>query len=225
MLLTAVLDALSVVLPVGCAGCGRADRALCPACRVAIAPRGLRQPLTDGTPVFSALRYEGVVRETVLGLKEQGRTDVAPALAASLADSLAELPPGVELVGMPTARAAFARRGFDPVRLLVRKAGFEPVPGMLRFSRAMAQQKSLDREARARNLENSMRASSACAGRRFVLVDDVLTTGATLREGVRAVRAAGGEVLAAATLATTPLRFGDSSGRLRQTRDIPGSRV
>jgi predicted amidophosphoribosyltransferase len=51
-----------------------------------------------------------------------------------------------------------------------------------------------------------MAARRPLAGRRVLLVDDVVTTGATLAEAARAVRAAGGSVVGAATLASTPLR-------------------
>ena len=70
----------------------------------------------------------------------------------------------------------------------------------------------LDRTARGRNLAGTMVASHPMAGRRVMLVDDVFTTGATLSEAARAIRAASGEVSCAVTLAFTPKNFPTQSG-------------
>ncbi|HUG49855.1 MAG TPA: ComF family protein, partial [Terrimesophilobacter sp.] len=85
----ALLDAWAVLSPINCAGCDADDRALCPACRAALCLDLRRGALPDGTPVFSALRYSGPVRRTILAFKEQGRTDVARALARPLRQALA----------------------------------------------------------------------------------------------------------------------------------------
>jgi ComF family protein len=209
--LGAALDAWSVLLPVDCAGCGAHDRGLCSGCRAALEPvlRGIRLP--DGTTVTTAVRYDGVVRRAILAFKEQGRTDVARALARPLAAAIAAAAHGrVELVAVPSSRGSYRRRGFDPVEVLVRNTGLAPPARVLAPSAARTEQKSLGREERARNLPGSMRATMALAGRRFVLVDDVLTTGATITEAARALRAAGAEVVSAATLADTPKRSGNS---------------
>lgn len=218
----AMLDALAVLLPVSCAGCGRADRALCPACRLACTPAPLVRALGDGTPVVSALHYEGVVRRTVLALKEEGRTDVVRPLAAALGAAIeaaarpaAAVPARVELCAVPATRAGRRRRGYRPVDLLVRAAGFRAA-AVLAVVAATSQQKALGREERGRNLQDSMRARHPLDGRSFVLVDDILTTGATLGEAARAVRAAGGEVVACATLAFTPRLF-PRAGELRES--------
>jgi ComF family protein len=206
----ALLDALAVFSPVDCAGCGRADRALCPNCRVELEPEVTPRTLADGSTVFTALRYEGVVRTTLLALKEGGRTDVAAPLAVALAAALKRAEqPDVEVVTIPTSKAAWRRRGYDPVALLCKRAGFEPVK-VLRPARATQSQKTLGSDDRALNLHESMRARASLRGRRFILVDDVVTTGATLAEAARAVRAAGGEVVGQAALAFTPRLFGSS---------------
>lgn len=172
----------------------------------AVTPR----TLPDGSTVFTALRYEGVVRTTLLALKEGGRTDVVRPLAASLSAALGRVVQGdAEVLLVPTSRAAWRRRGYDPVALLCKNAGFSHVK-VLRPARATTSQKTLGSHERALNLRGSMRSRLALTGRRFVLVDDVVTTGATLAEATRAVRAAGGEVVGQAALAFTPRLFGSS---------------
>ncbi|HEY1530151.1 MAG TPA: phosphoribosyltransferase family protein [Galbitalea sp.] len=205
----ALLDALAVFSPVDCAGCGAADRSLCEHCQIELEPEVTPRTLSDGSTVYTALRYEGVVRRTLLALKESGRTDVAKPLSLSLSAALARAAqPGAEFLAVPTSRAAWRRRGYDPVALLCKRAGFDSAR-VLKSSRATASQKTLGSGDRALNLHESMRARMSLRGRRFILVDDVVTTGATLAEAARAVREARGEVVGHAALAFTPRLFGN----------------
>jgi predicted amidophosphoribosyltransferase len=234
----ALREALAVLLPVDCAGCGLPDHALCPACRPALRARPARSPLADGTPVVSALRYEEVVRRVLLAYKEQGRTGLARSLAPALGDAVGEAamlavavphPGELELCAVPTSGRSRSRRGYRPLTLLLRRAGLREA-GVLREARATGgfglpglagllditgipgtgrrhrEQKSLGRAERAGNLAGAFAARGRLDGRSFLLVDDILTTGATLFETARAVRAAGGTVVSAATLAFTPRR-------------------
>jgi ComF family protein len=215
----AILDAVAVLFPVECAGCGRPDRAVCRACRAEVqtaagGSAGVRRTLADGTPAVAALPYAGVVRALVLEFKEGNRTDAAHVLAGPLAAAVSaarDVPGGAlaELAPVPTSSAAYRRRGYDPVRLLLRRARL-PVSSVLRRTRGRTPQKALGSLERRRNTAGAMRARRPLTGRSFLLVDDVLTTGATLEECARAVRAAGGTVVGAATVASTPLR---STGR------------
>ncbi|MCU1412866.1 MAG: hypothetical protein JWN80_206 [Microbacteriaceae bacterium] len=216
MLLEVLRDALSIVLPVSCAGCGADDRGLCAGCRLALRPTIGIQRLSDGTVVRAALAYDGVARHAILEFKENGRTDIAWALSAPLATAVraAALAAGpgdaLSIVAIPVGRQAYRRRGYDPVRLLLRRAGLGGPHELLRSVRPRDEQKALGRAARAENLEGVMRAKVELGGARVLLVDDVVTTGATLAEAARAVRAGGGRVVGAAVLASTPRLFPNS---------------
>lgn len=219
-LLDAVLDALAVLMPVSCAACQHPDRSLCAACTGALQTAGLfHQYLTVGAApsieVVSALRYDETVRRIILSFKQNDRTDVARALASPLAIAVrvmvAAAGDRVELAPVPSSRAAYRRRGYDPVLVLLRRAGFAR-GRVLTVVANRAQQKKLGTLERLENVTGSMAAISTLAGRRFVIVDDVMTTGATISEAARAITAAGGVVVGAATLAFTP--------RLLPIRDI-----
>ena len=217
MLREAALDALAVLLPVECAGCGVWDRGICSSCRVALTPvvqvrdvgaRGHAAAL----PVWAGLEYDGIARSVMLALKAQQRMDAAQVLAPALAEAVRAATAvigasGVEVVAVPGTRSAYRRRGYDPVQLLISRAG-------LGASRAFAParphkaQKQLGVDERDRNLRGSFRLQRLVAGRRILLIDDVVTTGATLREAARMLRGGGAEVVGAAVVASTPRRDG-----------------
>ncbi|MGN6326487.1 ComF family protein [Pseudolysinimonas sp.] len=212
-LTAALLDAAALLLPVVCAGCGADDRALCATCAAAITPAPLRRRLPDGTPVHAGIAYGGVVRQVVVAMKD-GRPGLArrlaPLLVAAVAAAGAELADGppVELCAVPSTRRARRRRGYDPVPLLLARSGLG-VARVFAPARPHPAQKTLTRAERAAHLDGVFRVRRLVAGRRFVLVDDVVTTGATLAAASAAIRASGGEVLAAAAVASTPRRVGD----------------
>lgn len=198
----ALADALAFWFPVACAGCGLLDVDVCEGCRSALAPRPRRLALLPDVDVVSAVEFDGAVARMIRAFKSDGRTGVARVLAPALAATLAAAPPGATLTTVPTSRAADRRRGYRPVDLLLRRAGGRPVP-LLRVRRASADQRGLSREDRRANVAGVFAARTPPAGT-IVVVDDVVTTGATLREAAGALRAAGAEHVLAVTLAATP---------------------
>ncbi len=210
----ALRRALAVLIPVECAGCGTEGESLCASCAARLVPLVTPRTLANRT-VYTAVRYEDVVRRILLAFKEEGRTDVAWDLARPFAAAIAAAraeSPGALVVPVPGSRAAFRRRGYDPVIVMLRRVGIRPTRALHRGRRA-GEQKRLTIAERAENVEGVMLADSRLAGRHVVIVDDVLTTGATLTEAVRAVEAVGGQVIGLATMAFTP--------RLLWSRDIP----
>jgi predicted amidophosphoribosyltransferase len=207
-------DALAYLFPVPCAGCGTEGRALCDACARSLTPTLRTESLAGIGPVTSALRYDGVARSVLLALKQQGRTGLATPLAVPFAAAVgAALPPDVVPVAVPSSRAARRRRGVEPVRLLAGRAGIR-LCRLFRPAEPRTEQKGLDVGARARNLDGAFALARPVGGLRVLLLDDIVTTGATLAATAAVLRAGGAEVVGAAVLAATPRRDGRSTGTL-----------
>lgn len=208
---------LDLALPRTCAGCRSPGVGLCPPCADALraAPRRTRpSPCPPGLPPLAAAAdYDGPVRGVLLAHKEHGRLLLVRPLGRALAGAVALLdpPPGTVLVPVPSAPAAVRARGHDHARRLAREAarrgGLTSRP-MLAVSRAVVDQSGLDASARAANVRGALTARSRLDGLVVVLVDDIVTTGATLVEATRALRAAGARVHGAAVVAATLRRSG-----------------
>ena len=219
-------EALALVFPTWCAGCDAPDLTLCAACRGQLAPRVTVRTI-GSLEVRAGLPFEGVAARVLRAAKEEGRTGLfpalAPALAAAVADTLAHAPAReVSLVPVPTSPAAMRRRGYRVVESIAARAGL-PVRRVLRVVGAASDQRTLGRADRERNVAGGMAARDVVgtdvAGRAVIVLDDVVTTGATLREAARALTDAGARVVGAATVASTPLRRGarDTQGFLTAT--------
>ncbi|AZZ51039.1 ComF family protein [Rathayibacter festucae] len=211
MLRDHLLDALAVLLPVDCPACGRpATRVPCPDCAAALAAQArpdVRRlgSADDPLEVRVGAEYAGTVRRLVLALKAEGRVAAARPLGALLRPVLLQALDGAPalLVAPPGSRLRHLRRGFDPVDLLVRAAGGRLARPLTR-TRLALDQVGLARAERRANLDGAFRARRPLDGERILLVDDVVTSGATLLELRRAVRAGGGDVAGAVALAGTP---------------------
>ena len=219
--------ALDLVAPGRCAGCGlAAPGPLCEQCAGrlrAAEPLGRWIATPAGAlPVFAAAPYEGCVRAALLAYKERGRRDVRAELSSALARAAEAaatggfLPPSALLVPVPSSPQAVRERGYDAVGLLAVRAARmlrgrghgATVAPVLRQARAVADQAGLSISRRKANLSGALTVPSERHRRRargagVVVVDDIVTSGATAAEACRALTQAGGIVTAVIAVAGT----------------------
>ena len=143
--------------------------------------------------VVAAWDYGGVARSLVLALKVRGRRAAAAPLAEAIAARIwAEGCSAEALVWVPGRRVDIRARGFDHARLLAgelsARIGIPAIPG-LRRTEDRPDQAGLSAAERRANLAGAFEAVGVPS--RVAIVDDVMTTGTTLNEAGRAVRAAG----------------------------------
>ncbi|RSN14772.1 ComF family protein [Nonomuraea sp. WAC 01424] len=226
-MLGAVLD---VFLPQSCVGCGRAGARCCAGCaaEMAAAPaRRLPRPSPPGLPdCWSATSYERAARRAILAYKERGAVALAGVLAQVLAFTVLTALAGTgggwargpfAVVPVPSAKRASRGRGHDPMGRLaglvtrhLAAAGLPAEPWTaLSQARRVSDQAGLSSTQRVANLAGSLcvpRSVKSPPAPSVLLLDDIVTTGASLAEAARALRAAGVRVPLAVTVAATRRR-------------------
>jgi ComF family protein len=190
-----------IVAPTCCVSCESpvAPRVLfCPACAPSVLPA--IAPPAGHHAVFD---YGGAVATAIVRLKYAGRSDLAARFADVMAQAAAEIFDGDRgegfevVVPVPLHPKRLVERGFDQASLLAapvaRRLGVAHSPRALVRTRETPPQASLDRAARSANVEDAFRCPSPrhIERRRVLLVDDVRTTGATLRACADTLREAG----------------------------------
>lgn len=205
---------LDLILPKQCGGCGAVATAWCDACADDLTvtddqPHLITPRLDPGVPVLSLGRYAGARRNAIVAVKEHGRTDLRRPLADALRAGLDHLltwgvlAAPLTLVPAPTRRTAARRRGGDPVTHIATQAARPPdqsVATVLRFRAFTRDSVGLSSAARQRNVAGRVVLTRPVAGP-VVVVDDVVTTGATVTESVRVLQTAGIDVVAVLALA------------------------
>ena len=214
------LPALSeLIFPSRCLGCRQLGIGICSTCRASWHPHIYRTSIAvDGItfPVYSAVAYSPVAQKVLLGAKE-GALQVADqlilqALTHRLAYFYSEV--GIaDLVPIPSRKMNTRKRGRDFILEQTYEVSRSPsvqVRAILSHSRKVKDQTTLNSHSRELNLSQSMR----CANREeptntpVIIIDDLVTSGATLREAGRALYGAGYTVIGAVTACVAkPLRY------------------
>jgi ComF family protein len=220
---TRVLD---LALPARCPGCGAEGPPICAACLTALdarleLPAGIAIGLpSDVPPPLLQLEwcapFTGLIRNALHELKYAGEKRLAAPLGEAIARRWRRAGAGGDLLVPVPVHADRARaRGYDQAELIARAAALElglPCAAILERARATIAQFDLDRSARATNVDGAFRlrprdATAATdqrrplAGRWIILIDDVVTTGATLAACAKPLIEAGAIGVSAATVA------------------------
>lgn len=212
--------AMDLAFPASCAGCGREGDPVCPSCLPALdarlslppgVPLGLPADLPVGLlQIEWCAPFSGVVRDALHQLKYGGERRLAGPLGDAIARRWSRAGAGGDLlVPVPVHRDRAAQRGYDQAVLLTRASsrtlGLPVLEALERWLATIAQFQ-LDRRARATNVERAFRPRSTDAllgvrGRWVVLVDDVMTTGATLSACATVLLEGGARAVSAVTVA------------------------
>ncbi len=220
-----LLSAADLLLGASCPGCGRPALILCRSCGLAIRPD---PHVAWPTPTPSALRTPspvlpiaagvnaGALRAALIAWKEEGRFGLTAPLCHLLAAATGQLvEPGraAVMVPVPTSRRSKRARGSDVIdelaraaARLLRDAGVDiSVVQALTYGRSTHDQAGLDAEHRSVNVSGAfrLRTTAALVGRDVIVVDDILTTGATVTEAVRVLSAARHRPVGIAVVAAT----------------------
>jgi ComF family protein len=192
---------LDFLFPPRCAGCGRRGVWLCPACLAAVPPLGapLRRDETRAIDWIGAgFVFSGAIRRAIHRFKYQRERARAEHLGALLVPLLRHLPPAASaphLIPVPLAAARLRERGYNQAaelaRVIAATGGLPLDAGLLR-TRATRPQVGLDAAARRENVRDAFAwGGGPLPAPQLLLIDDVLTTGATADECAAVLKAAG----------------------------------
>lgn len=206
---------LCLFFPARCLACGAVvypEELFCPACRETLpaqpCSRRLDVPGAGELPVVSPLPYAGGYREALHQYKFQGYKGDAGRLGRLMAPCAELLGKGFDGVAyVPLSPKSRRSRGYDQSRLLaktVAKSLGLPLLDALEKVRETKTQHRLGREDRAQNVQGAYRANGLAAGKGLLLIDDIVTTGATLTECAAALYQAGAKSVAGLCAADAP---------------------
>lgn len=202
-----ILLIVDFLFPLLCAGCGANGTALCMTCMARLP----RAPYIAAPNTYALWNYKDpTVKKSLWKLKYRGRTVFAKEFGVALYDSLLEelaelaLFYGKEkplLIPIPISKKRFRKRGFNQTELIARhmsfidkNESFTLVTNVLYKIKDTPSQMSIkDKRKRLHNLRDSFMVKNATLvrGKNVILLDDIITTGATLREAKRTLRSAG----------------------------------
>ncbi len=206
---------LCFLFPARCLLCGQvvpAGKTFCGSCEGEVPETPCRRRYSlpgagaEGFRIISPAPYEGGFRKALYRFKFQGQR----ALAKPLGRLMAQAAAGEKFDGVtwtPMTAKKKRKRGYDQSQLLAKetaKALQLPCIPLLEKVRENGVQHQLSRRERAKNVKNAYRAKEQAAGLSLLLVDDIVTTGATMKECAGALYAAGAKKVTGLCAADAP---------------------
>jgi predicted amidophosphoribosyltransferase len=214
------LPALSeLIFPSRCLGCRQLGIGICSQCRASWHPHIYRSNVfASGIsfPVYSAVAYSPVAQKVLLGAKEAALHDADQLIHQALTHSLAYFYSEIgiaDLVPIPSRKINTRKRGRDFILEQTYELSQQPsvqVRAILSHARRVKDQTTLNSRSREINLSQSMKCANQVEPSNIpvIIIDDLVTSGATLREAGRALSAAGYKVIGAVTACVAkPLRY------------------
>jgi ComF family protein len=205
-------SALDFLFPPHCLACGRIGSRYCPHCLAELPfPPVVETPESALSLQIAAAPFEGALREAIHALKYQGVRGLAPILAERLAQAFGRSTFQAQaVVALPLHAERLAQRGYNQAALLAealaRRLNLPYLPEAVQRIRHTAPQVGLNRHERAANVADAFRADpEQVRGLRLILVDDVVTTGATMRACAESLRNAGAVEICALSVAIAVL--------------------
>lgn len=205
-------SALDFFFPPHCLACGRLGSRFCPHCLAELPfPPVVEMSESALSLQIAAAPFEGALREAIHALKYQGVRALAPILAERLVQAFRRSDFQAQaVVALPLHAERLAQRGYNQAALLAealaRRLNLPYLPQAVQRVRHTAPQVGLSRQERAANVADAFRADpEQVRGLHLVLVDDVMTTGATMRACAQALQSAGAAEICALSVAIAAL--------------------
>ena len=203
-----------LIFPTRCLGCSALGLVICSQCRAYWHPHIYRQRSKNSPaiPIYSAISYSPMAGKILLAAKENGISQADALIYGALLHALQYFQReqgGDFLIPIPSRKSVSRQRGRQFVTALAMQVSATTglaVENNLIHTRSVRDQSSLDAHRRQENIAKSLR-SKNFLNNRAIIIDDLVTTGATLQESVRALRLSGIEVAGAVTACfAEPLR-------------------
>lgn len=204
---------LDFLFPSLCLRCGLLGALLCSKCRTTLSYHPHRRWIED-LPVYSALFYEkdSLLEQLLYPFKYEHQSSIAPFLASEMFLTLRLFNPfqNILLVPVPLHKSRLQERGYNQAKELSRwiskKTGYLTFELLERVRDTGVQAHLAHREERVKNIQGAFRAMSRCPpGFHIFLIDDIVTTGATLLACKEALILAGANQVSALTAGDRPL--------------------
>ena len=207
MLKQAMETVLEVVLPRSCLGCGKEGKYVCEQCDLFLSEAPILFPKGDLAEVVSGWEYDGLIKDIILKIKYDGLFDaVSELVEKALKIRKVYFPEDTVITFVPMFKKRERQRGFNQAELIAKKLGRMTGKDVLPFLKKVKDTKSqteLDKAERMINVRGVFRTKELSSFNNILLVDDVWTSGATMKECARVLKRSGVKKVFGFTLART----------------------